>query len=230
MAQNKWTGPINAETGCKLPGVSCEGDHVTQLSLEHSLAGGQLPGSLAALDHALVLDLGSNMLSGPLPAEIGSMKNLAQIEADGNHFTGAIPAEWEALRKNACGEECGPRHGASTGGARVFLGFNSVKQEDGSKLFGFGCPYTEFLQGETSTSVDGSTVATGWGLSKECGLANEDKTPDEEDKVGGSGPPGEEEEEEEEEGDGDEGSEQEDEGQDANSAGDQDQDGGFDDL
>lgn len=118
---NKWPSSLTGDPCKQWKGVRCKGGHVTQLSFEHTFSGGHLPGAIAALDYLEILDIGSSRLSGSLPTEIGSMHRLEQIEADGNHFEGAIPAAWESLRSNKC-PGCAPRNGASTGGARVFIG------------------------------------------------------------------------------------------------------------
>ena len=71
----------------------------------------------------------------------------------------------------------------------MFLGFNTVRAADGgeSTVHGFECPYPGFLEEATNTSQSGSTVATGWGLAKACGLTEHDATPDEEHVAGFSG-------------------------------------------
>jgi len=123
------------------------------------------------------------MLTGPIPKELGTLKNVFQIEADGNHFTGKIPTELEALTKlTSKAYEHRKRSGATAGGARFFLGFN--KHPSGK--FGFECPYPAWLSAANPTQTPGTTVATSFGLMKECGLVEKDTTPDEEDIVGGS--------------------------------------------
>jgi len=178
--KNHWES-IDPRSACTLPGVSCRNDHVTELSLEHSFSGGVIPDSISALSYLRVIDMGSNFLSGSLPGSLGNLKHLEQFEADSNHFTGHLPADWEALRSNDC-DECVPRQGASTGGARVFLGFNT-RSAEGVTRSGWECPYPKFLSKLTNTSTPGSSVATGWGLPRECGLTAQDVTPDEEDTV-----------------------------------------------
>ena len=90
----------------------------------------------------------------------------------------------------------------------MFLGFN--KHPNGK--FGFECPYPDWLNKPNPTQTPGTTVATSFGLTKECGLKDKDATPGEEDIPGGSkqeefgnqqGEEGEEEEEGEEGEDGD---------------------------
>jgi hypothetical protein len=181
------TDPATKEpTGdcCTWPGVQCVADredaavqHVFELSFEHTFgAGGTLPREIGDLERVVTLDLGSNMLTGTLPREMARLGSLNQVEADGNHFVGAIPAEYEALRALSRGPA---RGGAPSGGARVFLGFNRHP----SGQFGFGCPYPAFMNEPTQTKLPGSTVATGFGLRKECGLLAKDATPDEEEPL-----------------------------------------------
>jgi len=172
---------IDPVTACTLPGVRCKDDHVIVLSLEMTFTGGVIPDSIGALSHLRELDLGTNFLSGSLPSSLGTLKSLKQFEADGNHFTGHIPASWEALRSNDC-DECGPRQGAYTGGARVALGYNTRNSslELNETEFGWECPFPDFLMVSTSTSFPGSNVASGWGLPQECGLTTYDDTPNEE--------------------------------------------------
>lgn len=204
--KNKWPAKLDGDP-CKWAGVTCktikDTRHVVSLSHEHTYAGGQLPAALADLTEVELLDLGSNELTGPIPKELGQLKNVFQIEADGNHFTGTIPTELEALISlTSKGFNHRKRSGATAGGARFFLGFN--KHPNGK--FGFECPYPEWLNKENPTQTPGSTVATSFGLMKECGLKDKDATPDEEDIPGGS--------KEEEFGQQDEGNEKGEEGED----------------
>lgn len=177
MTQNR-----SALKPCAWRGVECRQGHVVTLSLEHSLNGGILPASLAALHQVEVLDLGSNKLQGSLPAEWGvGLQACVQIEMDGNQFTGTVPEEWAAFADG----RAPPREGAAVGGARIFLGFNNRIGEPESGKFGFQCPYPAFLLNRTEVLRGGkraavSNIATAWGLPAECGLTNEDQTPDEE--------------------------------------------------
>jgi hypothetical protein len=139
--------------------------------------GGYLPSSLANLKYLRKLDLGANHLTGTLPPELGSLEHIENLEFDNNNFHGAIPEAWAGLRllrRNTSDHH--PREGAPNGGCGVFVGFNTHP----SGKFGFECPYPDFLLTSTVTSTVNSTVATSWGLKRECGLNAEDQTPDEE--------------------------------------------------
>jgi hypothetical protein len=213
---------------CEWTGVTCKNNHVVSLKLEHSLDGGTLPSSLAVLNELETLDFGTNGLTGTLPSEWGyGLKSIQQIELDGNHFHGTIPESWLSFFEK---DELLPQPGASQGGARVFIGFNirlknDIKREltrDGEdngpepneiEGYGFDCPYPSYLSkvkndvkrnGKLVKSGE-NNVATSWGLTKECGLAKTDSTPDEEE------PSDWKEEEEEEEDDLEQGEEEEEE-------------------
>jgi len=180
--KNRWPAKLDGDP-CRWAGITCHRGHVAYISHEHTYAGGSLPASIGDLTEVQLLDLGSNMLTGPIPKELGSLKKVFQIEADGNHFTGKVPTELEALTKLRSGPEHRPRSGASAGGARVFLGFNS---HPGSAKFGFECPYPAWLNAANPTNRPGTTIATSFGLMKNCGLVDHDATPDEEDTPEGT--------------------------------------------
>ena len=75
---------------CDWEGVKCEGGHVTEINLTHSLSG-VIPAELGDLAKLKMLNLGDH-LSGNIPPELGNLKKLKSLDLDGNHLSGRIPA------------------------------------------------------------------------------------------------------------------------------------------
>ncbi|KAK7285539.1 hypothetical protein RJT34_20313 [Clitoria ternatea] len=105
----------NDPTPCHWPGVSCSGDHVTQLSLPNKNLSGYIPSELGFLTSLktlnlrfnnfsnsipsrlftattiIVIDLSRNSLSGPLPTELDSLSSLRHLDLSSNSLNGSLP-------------------------------------------------------------------------------------------------------------------------------------------
>ncbi|GAB2287230.1 hypothetical protein Dimus_021612 [Dionaea muscipula] len=77
--------------------VSCQGGHVTTLSLGSNSFSGTLSPSISKLKFLVNLELQDNKLSGPLPDYLGSLVELQNLNLARNNFTGTIPSTWVQL-------------------------------------------------------------------------------------------------------------------------------------
>ena len=78
-------------------GVTCAGEHVTQLSLGSNWLFGSIPAELGNLSSLFYLDLHGNQLGGSIPPELGSLSSLVYLLLNNNGLSGSIPPELGSL-------------------------------------------------------------------------------------------------------------------------------------
>jgi len=83
---------------CTWYGISCSGDHVTQINLYSNHLTGSLPAALSDLTSLTALALDNNQLTGTIPTQLDTLKDSLQIlKLSHNKLTGGIPAELGSL-------------------------------------------------------------------------------------------------------------------------------------
>jgi len=83
---------------CEWYGVTCRGEKVVELELDHNQLNGDIPSEISQLAYLENLDLGNNQLNGDIPSEIGTLLNLRQLTLWGNpDLSGPIPPELGSL-------------------------------------------------------------------------------------------------------------------------------------
>jgi len=90
-----WLGAEGTE--CTWYGVTCAGEHVTQLSLYSNWLSGSIPAELENLSSLFYLNLNNNGLSGSIPPELGSLSSLVYLLLNNNGLSGSIPPELGSL-------------------------------------------------------------------------------------------------------------------------------------
>jgi len=79
---------------CEWYGVTCRGEKIVELELDHNQLSGTFPAEIGRLGYLENLDLRNNHLSGNLPPEFGNLANLKQLYLSGNReLSGPIPPE-----------------------------------------------------------------------------------------------------------------------------------------
>jgi Leucine-rich repeat (LRR) protein len=87
------TGWNVTNTPCSWRGITCDGGHVTVITLESNQLTGSIPAELGNLSNLESLSLDYNQLSGSIPAELGNLSNLSELYLYDNQLTGSIPTE-----------------------------------------------------------------------------------------------------------------------------------------
>jgi len=91
------TGWLATYTPCSWHGISCDGDHVSSLSLGANQLAGSIPPELGDLAALLYMGLPDNQLTGPIPPELGSLSDLIALELPNNALGGEAPPELASL-------------------------------------------------------------------------------------------------------------------------------------
>lgn len=86
-------------TPCSWYGVTCNGGHVTSLSLAWNNLSGFIPADIGDLSKLEELSLWFNKLTGIIPLEIGNLNKLVNLELFGNSLSGPIPTALGSLNK-----------------------------------------------------------------------------------------------------------------------------------
>ncbi|MEN8219751.1 MAG: Calx-beta domain-containing protein, partial [Pseudomonadota bacterium] len=90
-------GWFETNTPCSWNGVTCSGEHVSELSLPGNELTGKFPKKLNKLNKLEKLDLSYNSLTGKIP-DLGKMKNLTELALDHNELEGEIPKQLGNLK------------------------------------------------------------------------------------------------------------------------------------
>ena len=85
--KNNWKVTLEP---CSWEGISCEGEHVTEIIRENKNLNGNLP-NLSALSELATLKLDGNQLDGAIPSNISNLSNLEYLHLHNNRFSGPIP-------------------------------------------------------------------------------------------------------------------------------------------
>jgi len=80
-------------TPCSWYQVTCNGGHVSWISLDSNQLSGTLPPELGNLSNLTLLLLDSNELSGEIPQELGQLSRLTTLYLNSNELSGTIPPE-----------------------------------------------------------------------------------------------------------------------------------------
>ncbi len=91
-----WTYNLNwlqDDSPCSWYGITCDGGHVTAISLSFNRLLGEIPAELEDLTELERLYLYGNQLSGSIPSSLGNLGKLKRLDLSGNQLEGAIPAE-----------------------------------------------------------------------------------------------------------------------------------------
>nr|ABK24515.1 unknown [Picea sitchensis] len=78
-------------------GLRCDGERVTEVTLDDSGYNGTLPPAIAQLSALQILDLTNNAFHGPIPHTIGNLTDLVRLLVSHNSFSGNIPASLSSL-------------------------------------------------------------------------------------------------------------------------------------
>lgn len=78
-------------------GLRCDGERVTEVTLDESGYNGTLPPDIGQLSSLQILDLSSNAFHGPIPFSIGNLTALVRLLLSHNSFSGNIPGSLAAL-------------------------------------------------------------------------------------------------------------------------------------
>lgn len=78
-------------------GLRCDGERVTEVTLDESGYNGTLPPEISQLSSLQILDLSSNAFHGPIPFSIGNLTALVRLVLSHNSFSGNIPASLASL-------------------------------------------------------------------------------------------------------------------------------------
>ena len=89
--KDNWLSTTVSE--CNWYGVTCTGNHVTQLYPYGNNLVGTIPSSIGNLTYLEILSLFNNKLTGNIPASLGSLTNLGYLALYNNQLTGSIPTE-----------------------------------------------------------------------------------------------------------------------------------------
>lgn len=87
----------SVENGCNWTGVTCEGDHVTELDLSRNSVKGTIVSEIGFLTSMTVFKVYSNHLVGAIPTEMGKLTKLKVIQVNDNELAGTIPTELSQL-------------------------------------------------------------------------------------------------------------------------------------
>jgi len=90
---NNHTGWNVTNTPCSWDRVTCNGEHVSILSLYSNKLTGSIPSELGNLTNLSWLFLDNNKLTGSIPSELGNLTNLTALFLENNKLTGSIPSE-----------------------------------------------------------------------------------------------------------------------------------------
>jgi Leucine-rich repeat (LRR) protein len=82
---------------CDWYGVTCTGNHVTQIDLHGNNLVGTIPSSIGSLTFLEYLWLPTNQLTGSIPTQLGSLPNLQYLWLSHNQLTGSIPTQLGSL-------------------------------------------------------------------------------------------------------------------------------------
>lgn len=78
-------------------GLRCDGERVTEVTLDESGYNGTLSPDIGQLSSLQILDLSSNAFHGPIPFSIGNLTALVRLLLSHNSFSGNIPGSLAAL-------------------------------------------------------------------------------------------------------------------------------------
>lgn len=78
-------------------GLRCDGERVTEVTLDESGYNGTLPPAIGQLSALQILDLTNNAFHGPIPDSIGNLSTLVRLVLSHNSFSGNIPASFASL-------------------------------------------------------------------------------------------------------------------------------------
>ena len=95
--QTNWLSTTVSE--CDWYGVTCTGNHVTQIYPYQNNLIGTIPPSISNLTNLKFLTLANNQFTGGIPASLGSLTNLIGLALGNTHLTGSIPPELGNLTK-----------------------------------------------------------------------------------------------------------------------------------
>ncbi len=87
------TGWKQNDQPCTWYGVTCGGDHVSQIWLAGNNLVGSIPPELGDLSNLEYLSLWKNQLNGSIPPELGGLSNLEILSLGRNALAGEIPPE-----------------------------------------------------------------------------------------------------------------------------------------
>lgn len=92
-------GWLQSNTPCTWSGITCTGDHISEIQLSFNQLRGILPPELGDLSELRVLALYSNQLHGVIPPELGDLPELGYLGLSSNLLTGPLPGELVKLGK-----------------------------------------------------------------------------------------------------------------------------------
>lgn len=113
LARN-WHANTTCPTNPTWVGVTCNGTHVTEISLERMNLSGTISPALANLTALVKLNLSHNHLTGVLPDVLATMPHLALIDVSNNNLTGQIPKFKPSVQVMAQGNRFGEPSAASS--------------------------------------------------------------------------------------------------------------------